>query len=153
MVGERHPSSRELRTPPARLYDMKRWVDNAKSWLFIALAVTVSSSCSLTGGALSEDAQELAELRADLVSWPTEHKMVLDQDVVVFFTYSHPARLWDQTASIYHLPSLSSVDFNANGDIAARQYRSAEGEKRLEGAIQDPVLLSRIKERIPWDSR
>jgi hypothetical protein len=118
--------------------------------VFTALSLLACASLDVS---LNGADRDLDELRSDLDAWPIQHKLVLDRDTIVFFTYPHAARLWDQAAFIYHLPSMSSVNFNSNGDVAARNYRTLEGEQRLERAIQDPGLLAQVKALIPWDSR
>ena len=72
------------------------------------------------------------DLRIYLDAWPAERKLVIDRDVVVIFTYSHPAVLWDQTASLHHVPSMSRVGLNSDGKVAITHYGNKEGRQTLE---------------------
>ena len=91
------------------------------------------------------------DLRAYLNAWPEERKLVIEPDVVVIFTYSHPAVLWDQTASLYHVPSMSRVDLNSNGKVAITLYRNEEGRQALEQVLTNESRMKIIGSLIPWE--
>jgi hypothetical protein len=88
-----------------------------------------------------------------IAEWPAEHRLVIDDQLVVLFTYPHPARLWSEAASIYDRASLSCVDLNSNGEIARRIDASEEGRQRLGRALADDALMARIRALIPWETR
>ena len=84
-------------------------------------------------------------------AWPEERKLVIERDLVVTFTYSHPAITWDQTASLYHVPSMSRVDFNSAGKIAITHYTNQEGRLALERTLTNDSRMKLIRSLIPWD--
>lgn len=88
-----------------------------------------------------------------IAEWPHEHKLVIEHNLVVLFTYPHPARFWAETASIYELDSLSCVDLNADGEVARRVNSDEGGRRRLDRVVTDEPLMQRIRSLIPWDSR
>ena len=92
------------------------------------------------------------DLRSYVASWPEECKLVIERDVVAIFTYPHPAVLWDQTASIYHIPSMSRVDLNRYGEVAIIDYKNEEGKQRLQRILTDDSLMNLIRSLIPWDN-
>ena len=89
-------------------------------------------------------------LRSYLDAWPEERKLVIEQDVVAIFTYPHPVVFWDQTASLYHVPSMSRVDLNSNGEVAITHYRNEEGRQRLQRILTDDSRMKLIRSLIPW---
>jgi len=88
-----------------------------------------------------------------LAEWPSEHFRAFDREVSVFFTYPHPARFWAEGAAIYHLPSLSRVDLNWQGEVVGRDHRSDEGQRRLDELLANETAMERVRSLIPWDSR
>jgi len=88
-----------------------------------------------------------------IAEWPHEHKLVIDHNFVVLFTYPHPARFWAETASIYELDSLSCVDLNSDGEVARRVNSDEGGRQQLDRVLADEPLMQRIRSLIPWDSR
>lgn len=134
---------------------------NKTRWL---IAITVLSAVVLIIGACSTPTSTLPtppmlpenpkpkDLRSYVDSWPEERKLVIDRDVVVVFTYPHPAVLWDQTAFIYHIPSMSRVDLNRYGEVAIIDYKNAEGKQRLQRILTDDSLMNLIRSLIPWDN-
>ena len=67
------------------------------------------------------------DLRSYLDAWPRERKLIIERDMVAIFTYPHPVVYWDQTASLYHVTSMSRVDFNSNGEVTITHYENEEG--------------------------
>lgn len=90
------------------------------------------------------------DLRSYLDAWPEERKLVIEQDVVAIFTYPHPVVFWDQTASLYHVPSMSRVDLNSNGEVAITHYRNEEGRQCLQRILTDDSRMKLICSLIPW---
>ena len=91
------------------------------------------------------------DLRSYVDSWPEERKLVIERDVVAVFTYPHPAVLWEQTASLYHIPSKSRVDLNSYGEVAIIHYENEEGKRRLQRILTDDSLMELIRSLIPWE--
>ena len=92
------------------------------------------------------------DLRIYLDAWPVERKLNIEPDVVVIFTYSHPAVLWDQTASLYHAASMSRVDLNSDGKVAITHYGDEEGLHILERIFSNDSLMEQIRSLIPWEN-
>ena len=90
------------------------------------------------------------DLRSYVDSWPEERKLVIERDVVALFTYPHPAVLWDQTASVYHIPSMSRADLNRYGEVAIIHYQNEEGKQHLQRILNDDSLMKLIRSLIPW---
>ena len=90
------------------------------------------------------------DLRSYLDAWPEERKLVIERDVVAVFTYPHPVVFWDQTASLYHVPSMSRVDLNSNGEVAITHYRNEGGRQRLQRILTDDSRMKLIRSLIPW---
>ena len=91
------------------------------------------------------------DLRVYLDGWPEERKLVIERDLIVTFTYSHPAVTWDQTASLHHVPSMSRVDLNSVGKVAITQYGNKEGRQALERLLTDHSLMKLIHGLISWE--
>ena len=90
------------------------------------------------------------DLRSHLDAWPEERKLGIDRDVVAIFTYPHPIVFCDQTASLYHVPSMSRVDLNRNGEVAITHYRNEEGRQRLQFILTDDSRMKLIRSLISW---
>ena len=90
------------------------------------------------------------DLRSYLDAWPKERKLVIERVVVAIFTYPHPGVFWDQTASLYHVPSMSRVDFNSNGEVAITYYRNEEGRQRLQRILTNDSRMKLIRSLISW---
>ena len=90
------------------------------------------------------------DLRSYLDAWPEERKLVIERDVVAIFTYPHPVVFWDQTASLYHVPSMSRVDLNSNGEVAITHYTNEEGRQRLQRILTDDSRMKLIRILISW---
>ncbi len=88
-----------------------------------------------------------------IAEWPAEHKLVIDDQLIVLFTYPHPARFWSESASIYDLPSLSCVELNATGEIARRVDGNEQGRQHLDRVLGDDALMTQIRALIPWETR
>ena len=90
------------------------------------------------------------DLRIYLDAWPVGRKLVIERDVVVIFTYPHPAVFWDQTASLYHAASMSRVDLNSDGKLAIARYENNEGRQALERILTNESSMEQIRGLIPW---
>jgi hypothetical protein len=88
------------------------------------------------------------QLRQDIEDWPAAYKIVVDKDVVVRFAYPHPMADWVGSAFVHHIPSMSHIIFDLDGQVHATRYESQEGRARLEAVLQDRALVDRIRQRI-----
>ena len=106
---------------------------------------------TLPGPPLLPEDPRPRDLRIYLDAWPEERKLVLERDVVVTFTYSHPVVTWDQTASLHHVPSMSRVDLNSAGKVAITQYGNEKGRQALERILANDPRMKLIRGLIPWE--
>lgn len=90
------------------------------------------------------------DVEAYFNQWPEEHKRRLSDDVVVVFTYPHPLANWVGGGIIYHIPSVSTIylDFQGNVNEQLTHYESAEGQARLEEVLADAELMQELQAEV-----
>lgn len=91
-----------------------------------------------------------ADVEAYFAQWPDEHKRRLSDEVVIVFTYPHPVATWVGGAIIYHIPSVSTVylDFDGNVDEQLTHYESEAGQARLEEVLADIELMQELQAEV-----
>jgi hypothetical protein len=99
--------------------------------------------------------QTPADLRQRLDNYPDELKLILDEEVAVIFADPNSLAEWVGTAFIYHIPSLSEVVLDFEGEVDPRytRYNTDEGRRQLETVLTDEASMGRIRGRIRelWD--
>ena len=108
-------------------------------------------TASLPGPPMLAEDPRPRDLRIFLDTWPEERKLVIEREIVVTFTYSHPAVTWDQTASLHHIPSMSRVDLNSAGKVAIAHYANEAGRQALERILVNDSRMELIRSLIPWE--
>ena len=91
------------------------------------------------------------QLRARVEQTPDTHKIIINEDVAVWFPDFRNSRAdWIGAAFIYHFPSMSEVVLNREGrvDFGNTHYESEEAQEQLEAIIHDEALMTRIQEQI-----
>ena len=93
-----------------------------------------------------------------LEGWPDSRKLFLDDDTLVWFMPNRreTAAEWASAALVYHLPSMSSITIDYDGNVGTcgfgwspgKKYKSEDGGDRLESLIANEDEMQRIRDRI-----
>ena len=144
------------------MFKLRAWLPFAASMLILAAcggslaspptAETPLANATFPSPPLLPEKATPQDLGRYLEAWPASRKLAIDQDIIAVFHYPHPAVLWDETASIYHVSSMSRVDLRRGGEVAITEYSSDEGRRQLERVLADTALMEQIRELIPWDA-
>jgi hypothetical protein len=96
-------------------------------------------------------------LRERMQQTKEHNKLVIDQDVVVWYIPCEPQPAsWVAPMIVYHLPSQSSIYLNNDGSLKTSprpRYESDEGRERLETILSDDAMMERIVSRSPKSVR
>ena len=134
--------------------------------LFALLAVSVACAFAFptstptptpTPKASCFDVDSPEGLRAYFDRAREELKLVMDEDIAVKFIPRETNIDTCAAATMYHIPSMSSVDIGYDGVVGGcclgrwvegKRYWSEEGAARLEAVIADESLMQRVRARI-----
>jgi hypothetical protein len=64
------------------------------------------------------------QLRQHIEDWPAAYKIVVDEDIVIRFAYPDPILDWAGSAFVDHIPSMSNVIFDYEGQVNRTRYES-----------------------------
>lgn len=113
-------------------------------------AVEEVSSGTSTPDPLEMGVHTPEDVKAYFNQWPEEHKRRLSDDLVAVFTYPHPLANWVGGGIIYHIPSVSTIylDFQGNVNEQLTHYESEEGQARLEEVLADVELMQELQAEV-----
>jgi len=77
---------------------------------------------------------------------PNEYKIEINSDTVVLFAYPNPGD-WAGPIFIIHVPSVSEIVLDTEGNIRFEHYESSEGRSAIEDVLNKPELMASILER------
>jgi hypothetical protein len=81
---------------------------------------------------------------------PDEHKIVLDDDLVINVVYydRDSAADWAGQAFILHIPSISEVVLDFDGMVKITKINSEEARNRIDAVLEDEQLMATIRSMI-----
>jgi len=82
--------------------------------------------------------------------WPAEHKIVVDDDMVIAVAYydRNSAAVWAGQAFINHIPSVSQVLLDFDGKVKFTKINSEEARNRIDAVLEDEQLMATIRSMI-----
>lgn len=89
-------------------------------------------------------------LRQTLMRFPAEKRMTIDQDTIAVILIGKgdvhdPTETRDRMVIVVHyVPSLSVISIDISNNIISRNYKTLEGQNRLESIIANPVLMAQL---------
>jgi hypothetical protein len=87
------------------------------------------------------------EMRARVDCHPDEYKLEINQDTVVLFAFPDPLLDWVGPVFVIHIPSVSEVVLDTNGNVLFSDYKSSDVQNAIESILNDQELMARILQR------
>lgn len=78
---------------------------------------------------------------------PEEYKEIINSDVAILYAYPAPTIDWEGPIFLIHIPSVSSVTLDLNGEVFSTNYNSPEAEEALGELLADEPLIERVVKR------
>ena len=86
------------------------------------------------------------DLRSRVNCHPNKYKIEINRDTVVLFAFPSSVD-WVGPIFVIHVPSLSEVVLDTEGNIRFEDYQSSEGRSAIEDVLNNPELMASILER------
>lgn len=87
------------------------------------------------------------DMRARVDCHPDDYKIEMNDDTVVLFAFPDPLLDWVGPIFIIHIPSVSEVVLDTEGNILFDGYKSSAGRQAIENVLNDPKTITSILER------
>lgn len=129
-------------------------------WLLIAaFLMIVASGCIPTatptevaaptsnGSCFPQSVFTADDMRARVDCHPDDFKMEINEETVVLFAFPDPLLDWAGPIFVVHIPSVSEVVLNTDGEIVFEGYKSVKGQNAIEEVLNNQELITRILER------
>ncbi len=84
------------------------------------------------------------DLQEQFENWPEEHRIRINDDVVVLLAYEDGHTDWGGTAFIHHIPSISTIVIGFDGSVRQRDTKSDEARAAIEKVLSDESLMAYI---------
>ena len=91
------------------------------------------------------------DLLARLAALPDARRLVIDEEVQVEFRpawYEPVMGFYADAAAIYHIPTLSHISLDREGEVMNRRVYTDQAERRLEAALADETVMDEVRLRL-----
>lgn len=88
------------------------------------------------------------EMQRQYARHPAEYKFALDDDLVVLFAYPDERIRWMGMVFIHHIPSLSEVALDFDGNEIYEQVTSPEVQVRFDAYLNDSAFIEELQNRM-----
>ena len=123
-------------TSPARI--------NLLAAVLLPLVVFAAAACN--SGSPGGGASGVGEaIRDQFERHPEAYRFAVDDDVVVRVAYPSDVIRWSWAAILTHIPTLSSIELDREGEVLRTDFQGGDGKARLREALRDDATMARVR--------
>ncbi len=112
--------------------------------VLLPLVVFVAAACS--SGSPPSGAGVAKAVWDQFERHPEAYRFAVDDDVVVRVAYPSEVIRWSWAAILTHIPTLSSIELDREGEVLRTHFQGGDGEARLRKALRDDATMARVRD-------